>query len=191
MTCTTKPLQLNGFANGSVGQYEAQTFGLSMCGGDVSSTDCKTCIVNAGAEIRNRCPSSMAATIWYNQCILKYSNRDFFGKLDNQVRLILMNTKNASDPMVFNLATKRLLSGLSNIAHADPKMYAAGIISLQGSRKLYGSVQCTRDLSSSDCMTCLNGTISALPSCCNGKEGARIVTGSCKIRYETYPFVTV
>ncbi|GJZ58846.1 anticodon-binding aminoacyl-tRNA synthetase, class 1a [Tanacetum coccineum] len=166
----------NGFANAQWVNTKLKTFGLS-CGGDVSSTDCKTCIVNASAEIRNRCPSSKAATIWYNQCILKYSNRDFFGKLDNQVKLGLMNTNNASDPMVFNLATKRLLSGLSNIAYADPKMYAAGVISLQGSQKLYGSVQCTRDLSSGDCMTCLNGTISALPSCCDGKKGARIVTG--------------
>ncbi|XP_076947464.1 antimicrobial ginkbilobin-2-like protein [Bidens hawaiensis] len=180
----------NGFGMGSTGQYQAQIFGLSLCRGDVSSEDCKSCVVNASAEIHKRCPNKKAATIWYDRCLLKYSNSNFFGQIDEHNKFYLLNINNVSDPSnLFNLATKRLLSDLSYTAYADPKMYAAGVIDLDDSKKLYGLVQCTRDLSSDDCKTCLDGAISDLPSCCDGREGGRVVGGSCNIRYETYSFV--
>ncbi|KAK9077086.1 hypothetical protein SSX86_005422 [Deinandra increscens subsp. villosa] len=181
----------NGFGMGSVGQYQAQTFGLSLCRGDVSSEDCMSCFVNASAEIHKRCPNNKAATIWYDQCLLKYSDSNFFGKIDDQGTFYLLNVNNVSDPNLLNLATKRLLSDLSNTAYADPKMYAAGVTDLEGPKKLYGLVQCSRDLSSGDCKSCLDDAISHLPSCCDGKEGGRVVGGSCNIRYETYPFINV
>ncbi|KAK3222930.1 hypothetical protein Dsin_009955 [Dipteronia sinensis] len=70
-------------------------------------------------------------------------------------------------------------------------MYAAGEFKLEGSEKetVYGMAQCTRDLSDGDCKTCLDGLIGDFPSCCDGKQGGRVVTGSCNIRYEIYPFV--
>ncbi|KAL8222743.1 hypothetical protein R6Q57_020142 [Mikania cordata] len=179
----------NGFGMASAGQYQAQTFGLSLCRGDVSAEDCKSCVVNASAGIRERCPNNKAATIWYDECLLKYSHSNFFGQLDDQGTFYMLNVNNVSDHVSFNLATRRLLSGLSKTAYADPKMYAAGVIDLQGSKKLYGLVQCTRDLSSGACKTCLDDAISILPSCCDGKEGGRVVGGSCNIRYEIYSFV--
>ncbi|XP_022026931.1 cysteine-rich repeat secretory protein 38-like [Helianthus annuus] len=179
----------NGFGMSSAGPYQAQTFGLSLCRGDVSSEVCASCFVNASAEIRKRCPNNKAATIWYDQCLLKYSSSNFFGQIDNEFKFYLLNINNVSDPTFFNLEAKRLLTSLSNTAYADPRMYAAGVIDLEGSKKLYGLVQCTRDLSSGNCKTCLDNAISDLPSCCDGKEGGRVVGGSCNIRYETYPFV--
>nr|XP_043630845.1 cysteine-rich repeat secretory protein 38-like [Erigeron canadensis] len=182
----------NGFGMSSVGQYQAQAFGLSMCRGDVSSKDCMACVVNASAEIRKRCPNNKAATIWYDQCLLKYSNTNFFGQIDNQVKLYMWNLNNVSDPTSFNLATKNLLSNLSVTAYTDPKlMYAAGETNLKGSHKIYGLVQCTRDLSPDECKNCLDSAISELPSCCDGKQGGRVISGSCNIRYEIYPFTSV
>ncbi|KAI3755218.1 hypothetical protein L1987_55014 [Smallanthus sonchifolius] len=180
---------LTGFGMDSEGQYQAQTFGLSLCRGDVSSEDCMSCVVNASAEICKRCPNNKAATIWYDQCLLKYTNSNLFGQIDGGIKFYLLNINNVSDPTSFNLATKRLLSGLSKTAYTDPKMYAAGVIDLEGSKKLYGLVQCTRDLSSGDCKTCLEDAISDLPSCCDGRKGGRVVGGSCNIRYETCSFV--
>ncbi|KAL8222742.1 hypothetical protein R6Q57_020141 [Mikania cordata] len=74
----------NGFGMASTGQYQAQTFGLSLCRGDVSAEDCKSCVVNASAGIRERCPNNKAATIWYDECLLKYSHSNFFGQLFDQ-----------------------------------------------------------------------------------------------------------
>ncbi|KAF2285008.1 hypothetical protein GH714_034684 [Hevea brasiliensis] len=144
----------SGFGFGSSGQNPDQAYGLALCRGDVSSSDCKTCVAEASGEIRKRCPYNKAAII------------------DS-----------------FNQKTKELLTQLAKEAYATPKLYVSGDSKLGESDKLYGLVQCTRDLSNADCQKCLNGIIGELPSCCDGKEGGRVVSGSCNFRYEIYPFV--
>ena len=178
-----------GFGKGSVGQNYDQVKGLALCRGDVSNADCRACITEASSEIRKLCPDNKAAIVWYDHCLLKYSNMDFFGHVDNQNRFYMWNLNNVSDPASFNQKTRELLSHLSQQAFVQEKMYAAGELELEESKKLYGLTQCSRDLSSSDCKKCLDDGISRLPNCCDGKEGGRVVGGSCNIRYEIYPFV--
>ena len=178
-----------GFGKSSVGQNSDQVNGLALCRGDVSNTDCKSCITESSSEIRKRCPDNKAAIIWYDYCLLKYSNADFFGQVDYQNMFYMWNVKDVSDPSSFNQKTKELLSNLADQAFTDTKMYATGEVELEESKKLFGLTQCTRDLSSSDCKKCLDDGISRLPNCCDGKEGGRVVSGSCNIRYEIYPFV--
>ncbi|KAL3567560.1 hypothetical protein D5086_030211 [Populus alba] len=40
-----------GFGKGSRGHTPDQTYGLALCRGDVSTSDCKTCVVEASSEI--------------------------------------------------------------------------------------------------------------------------------------------
>ncbi|KAA8526474.1 hypothetical protein F0562_008323 [Nyssa sinensis] len=141
-----------GFGVSSVGQYQDRANGLALCRGDVSNADCKTCAVEASSEIRKRCPYNKGAIIWYDYCLLKYSDSDFFGKIDSQ-RFYMWNLRNVSDPESFNQKTKELLNKLSEEAYVTPKMYASGESGLGESKKLYGLVQCTRDLSSMDCVS--------------------------------------
>ncbi|KAB2061105.1 hypothetical protein ES319_A10G064200v1 [Gossypium barbadense] len=168
----------SGFGLGSIGQNPNQAYGLALCRGDVSTPDCKTCVVEAGSEIRKRCPYDKGAIIWYDNCLFKYANMEFFGHVDNQNKFYMWNLNNVSEPQLFNAKTKELLSDLATQAYANPKMYAAGEMELYGSNKLYGLTQCA-------------GTFPALslPSCCDGKGGGRVVGGSCNFRYEIYPFV--
>ncbi|KAF5474590.1 hypothetical protein F2P56_006478 [Juglans regia] len=179
-----------GFGLGSVGKFDQyQTHGLALCGGDVNSTECKTCVNEASNEIHKRCPYNEGAIIWYDNCLLKYSNKDFFGQIDNESRFYLLNVRNVSEPEVFNQKARDLLSQLAKEASTVvPKMYAVGEVELGEWTKLYGYAQCTRDLSSMNCFKCLEDAIGELPSCCDGKEGGRVVGGSCNIRYEIYPF---
>lgn len=102
----------------------------------------------------------------------------------------MWNLRNVSDYENFNARTKELLKGLAEEASGTPKMYASGETDSVVGAKVYGMVQCTRDVSRVDCRKCLDGAISELPSCCNGKEGGRVVGGTCNIRYEIYPFVS-
>ena len=123
----------------------------------------------------------------YDNCLLKYSNNYFFGKIDEQNKFYMWNLRNVSHPASFNQKVKDLLVELTEKAHVEPRKYAAGDSRLGPSKKLYGLAQCTRDLSSIDCKKCLDDAIDELPSCCNGKEGGRVVGGSCNFRYEIYP----
>ncbi|XP_008228882.1 PREDICTED: cysteine-rich repeat secretory protein 38-like [Prunus mume] len=178
-----------GFGLGSTGEGQNQANGLALCRGDVSSQDCKTCVVEASKELGERCPSRKGAIIWYDNCLFKYSNVNFAGKIDKNNRFYMWNVQEVDDPTPFNAKVKELLSGLSTKASSNPKFYATGELELSSSETLYGLTQCTRDLSSSDCNKCLDDAISELPNCCDAKRGGRVVGGSCNFRYELYPIV--
>ncbi|VVA38321.1 PREDICTED: cysteine-rich [Prunus dulcis] len=178
-----------GFGLGSTGEGQNQANGLALCRGDVSSQDCKTCVVEASKKLGERCPSRKGAIIWYDHCLFKYSNVNFAGKVDNNNRFYMWNVQEVDDPTPFNEKVKELLSGLSTKASSNPKFYATGELELSSSETLYGLTQCTRDLSSSDCKKCLDDAISELPNCCDAKQGGRVVGGSCNFRYELYPIV--
>ncbi|CAN0914608.1 Cysteine-rich repeat secretory protein 38 [Linum grandiflorum] len=123
--------------------------------------------------------------------MLKYSDTNFFGKVDNDQRFYMWNTRVVADPASFNAKTKELLTKLAKEASASSKskLFASGEMEFDDKVKLRGLVQCTRDLSGEDCGRCANGIIGELPSCCDGKEGGRVVGGSCNFRYEIYPFL--
>ncbi|PIA54267.1 hypothetical protein AQUCO_00900663v1 [Aquilegia coerulea] len=163
-------------------KVEDTVHGLALCRGDISNADCKSCVNSASKEIKNVCPNNKAAIIWYDNCLLKYSDVNFFGTIDTQNKFYLYNTQNVNDT-TFNGSVQELLSDLSAIASQSPRLFATGETSL-----LQGLVQCTRDLSSSQCKKCLDDAITELPSCCDGKRGGRVVGGSCNFRYELYPF---
>jgi len=181
-----------GFGSGSsslIQSQNQQAYGLALCRGDVSPSECKTCVSEATKEIQSRCPYNKGGIIWYDYCLFKYSDTDFFGKIDSANRFYMWNLNNVSHPLTFNYKTKDLLSQLAQKASMNPKLYATGEVKLEESKKLYGLTQCTRDLSSADCKNCLDAAINELPNCCDGKEGGRVVGGSCNFRYEIYPFV--
>ncbi|MCL7027554.1 hypothetical protein MKW94_026459 [Papaver nudicaule] len=181
-----------GFGLGSKGLAEDRVNGFALCRGDVKYNDCRTCVVKAASELRKLCPSNKGAIIWYDNCAVKYSNEKFFGKIDDANKIYMWNLNNVSDPNVFNKKTREFIASLSEKAvGAGMKLFATGEMALGGysDEKLYGLVQCSRDLSSSDCKKCLDEAVSELPSCCDGKRGGRVIGGSCNIRYELYPFV--
>ncbi|XP_038705041.1 cysteine-rich repeat secretory protein 38-like [Tripterygium wilfordii] len=179
-----------GFGLGWFGEAQNYVSGLALCRGDVSSPDCKTCIDDAGKELLQRCPNKKGAIIWYDYCLLKYSNVNFFGKIDDDNKFYLLNVNDVEgDPEVFYEKVKELLSGLASKAQGSQKLYATGDLELQKFKKLYGLAQCTRDLSSVDCKKCLDDAIRDLPGCCFGKRGGRTVGGSCNVRYELYPII--
>ncbi|XP_058071404.1 cysteine-rich repeat secretory protein 38-like [Magnolia sinica] len=189
LTSLPTKVSLIGFGLSSVGKRPDQANGLSLCRGDVPSSDCKKCLVGAISDLRDLCPYKEDAVIWFDNCLLRYSNVDFFGEVDTINRFYMLNTQSVNDPAAFNKKTKELLHHLSHEAYLSPLMYASGDVEIGEHEKLYGLAQCTRDLSGGDCKKCLESAISDLPSCCYGKKGGRVVGGSCNIRYEIYPFL--
>ena len=55
-------------------------------------------------------------------------------------------------------------------------------------RTIYSLVQCTPDLSTTNCNTCLREAIGLLPLYCSGKQGGRVVSPSCYDRYDVSLF---
>ena len=52
----------------------------------------------------------------------------------------------------------------------------------------YGHAACNKNLTASDCSTCLGAAKMAMFGACNSRIGARSILVDCTIRYEQYPF---
>ena len=166
-------------------------YGLHLCRGDVTAEVCQACVAAASKELANKCSREMVAVIWYDECMLRYSNASFFSTVATKPKIGLLNTQNITDQERFNrlLNTTMIdLGSQSSKVTAGAKMFGTKEVNLSQFQTLYNLVQCTQDLSSTDCNTCLLAAIKLLPWCCSGKQGGRIVFPSCNIRYEMYPF---
>ncbi|XP_030941513.1 cysteine-rich repeat secretory protein 38-like [Quercus lobata] len=105
-----------------------------------------TCVNEASNEIHRLCPYNKGAIIWYDNCLVKYLNKDFFGEIDNQNKFYMYNLRNVSESTTLNAKTRELLSLLAKEASVTPKLYAVGELELGESKKLYGLTQCTRGI---------------------------------------------
>ncbi|XP_058092160.1 cysteine-rich receptor-like protein kinase 44 [Magnolia sinica] len=182
---------LTGFYNATIGENPDRVFGLVLCRGDTRPDICRDCLNTASQRIITGCPNNRIATIWYDDCLLRYSNESFFGSSANSPTFYMSNTQNVSDPSQFNRVLGDLMKNLASKAAFDSSstaMYATGEVNVTNFLNIYGLMQCTRDLSRSDCNICLQDAITRIPRCCDGKEGGRVVGGSCNLRYELYKF---
>ena len=180
---------LTGFYNTTSGKTPDEVFGLSLCRGDDTNNDCRICINEASQELLQRCNNSIEGTIWYDQCLLRYSSKNFFSSVTLQKELSLLNTASVSDPVRFNTILEQLMDNItSEAAFNSSRMFATGEAIVSSSEKIYGLAQCTRDLSKEDCDACFRSSINGLSSCCSGKQGGQVLSKNCIMRYEIYPF---
>lgn len=183
----------NEFYNTTVaGRSPSDTvFGLFMRRGDVTPQLCRQCVVNATQRLLSECSTSKQAVIWYDECMVRYSNRSFFSTVDTRPRLGLLNTANISNQQSFMRLLFQTVNKTADEAANFPvgaRKYATRQGNISAFQSLYCLAQCTQDLSPQDCRRCLSGVIGDLNWCCTGKQGGRVLYPSCNVRYELYPF---
>lgn len=170
------------YKNGSSG-----IFGLFLCRGDVLSDTCQSCVENATQMLPQRCLSNRSAIVWYDECMLRYSDADFFGAIATDPRLFMWNTQNNTSPDDPDVDALALIYNLAANAPYTATMYGVKE-SGDGSQQRYGLVQCSRDINSTQCGSCLGRLTEDIKQCCEGKRGWRILSPSCNLRYENYSF---
>ncbi|KAJ0692288.1 putative protein kinase RLK-Pelle-DLSV family [Helianthus annuus] len=178
-----------GFYSQSVGQAPDQANVIGLCRGDVEPADCRRCINEASARIRDTCPNQKGAIGWVGNCMLRYSNVTILGTdPDTRVARISSNPNNASNVDQFNQGLNRLLNQLRNDASSGGSLrkYAANSTDGPGFTTIYGYMQCTPDLSEIQCYNCLDSAVRFIPE---GHRGASIYYPSCIFRYEDYRFL--
>ncbi|KAL3575966.1 hypothetical protein D5086_021249 [Populus alba] len=164
-------------------------YSLYLCRGDVSSNTCQTCINNATREIQRRCASNETAIIWYDECMLRYSNKNFHGVYQTYPRLFMWNNENTTSPDEQNFGALSLIYTLIEYVPYTDMMFGTNqSASHDGSQKRYALTQCSRDINSSDCSSCLGILRDDVTQCCQAKRGWRIFAPSCSIRYEESQF---
>nr|POE83466.1 cysteine-rich repeat secretory protein 55 [Quercus suber] len=179
----------NGFIATSYGKNQYRVFGLAQCRGDVSTTDCSSCIQDAAKQIRQRCPNQVDARIWYDFCFLRYNTINFIGEIDTYNGLIYGNVEYVSDPDTFNKELETLSDQIrAQAVETRNEGLGKGKTKLSTFVTLYALVQCTRDLALVDCAQCLAIAAGNFEKIFKNRTGCRILYSSCYVRYALYPF---
>lgn len=167
-------------------------FGLFLCRDqeDLPSGLCGECVKNATHEISSKCDSFHEAIIWYSQCMLRYSYRNFFNEMETGPVFSELNTTNKDDEQ--NFFTMKLAKTLDQAAiqagDSDEK-YGKRTTKLNDLQTLYALAQCTQNLSIEDCKGCLGIVLgTSIPWSRLGSIGGRVLYPSCNIRFELFQF---
>jgi len=141
----------------------------------------------ARERIQLECPLKKQAIVWFDECLVRYSNVSFASMLDTSVSRILYNTQNVSRPEQFmgklsamfdNVITQVITVNL-NLKYADNSD------EINDFQRLYGMVQCLPDLSAVDCVTCLKTAFSQMSITLFDTKiptGGRVLHASCNLR---------
>ena len=177
-----------GFHNTTVGGRNSSGTinGLFMCRGDTSPRLCQLCVQNATERIFLECGSSKEAIIWYNHCLLRYSNVSTGYDTSPTFREFNMADTFNSDDQQQNL-TFTLGNTLSNLENAiretSTKNYGTATAKLNDDHTLYALGQCTPDLSDEDCFTCLRNMKQEIPWCCLASPEGKVLSPSCYMMF--------
>lgn len=176
-----------GFFNDTLGNIPDRVYGSSLCRGDISASNCTNCITKASQNLTQLCPYDRGAIVWYEVCMLRYSNKYFFSDLDTNGYTVY-NPQNWSDPYQFEQAVVKMMSSISLDAVQSGKMFSTGMVNLTVSDSIYGLVQCTRDLTGDQCHECLNSSMQILEENYYGNVLGIYLAYSCMLWYETDKF---
>ncbi|OMO95259.1 Calcium-binding EF-hand [Corchorus capsularis] len=181
-----------GFYNTSSGQDPDEVYALALCRGDLALESCFNCINSSIEGIKKQCPNQKEALFWgpilsSSTCMLRYSNLNILSIMDTTPSVPVSNPNDISSSNLeqFNETIYKLMDTLlMNASSASPSKFAAGDMNFTSSDKIYGLVQCTPDISESDCRICLRGAVGELSGCCGTKQGGRILRPSCFAWFE-------
>ncbi|XP_031247595.1 cysteine-rich receptor-like protein kinase 10 [Pistacia vera] len=186
-TSLSSHVNRNGFFKATAGDDPNKVYGLFLCRGDLNSTTCQDCINFATLDVTRHCPVQKGAIIGYEECLLRYSNGPFFSTVDDDGGVMMTNVDSVSEAVRFSELVKRMMNETVTRAANSPKRFMTKRGNFTSSQSLYCLAQCTQDLSSFDCKTCLQQSISQLRTT---QQGGRMLYPSCYSRYELYPFYT-
>ncbi|KAF1870035.1 hypothetical protein Lal_00017615, partial [Lupinus albus] len=167
-------------------------YALYDCRGDVTGSFCQFCVSTAASQILQICPKRSSAIIWYNFCILRYSNHDFFGNITITPSWQILGHKNITNQEEAKKA-KNFMQSLIRKATVETNMlYAMGSFNLSANNEeRYGLVQCSRDINSEQCGECLEAMLDKVPQCCETKLGWQVLAPSCLMKYDDNMFYLI
>ncbi|XP_045820985.1 cysteine-rich receptor-like protein kinase 10 isoform X2 [Trifolium pratense] len=179
-----------GYNHTSIGDNTVDAvYGLYDCRGDVRGSFCQFCVSTAASDIPQYCPNRASVTIWYNFCILRYSNHNFFGKLTTDPSWYnISGSENINNPQELEKAEDNMQSLIKEATLDTKNLFAMGEFNLSTNKKRYGMVQCSRDLNDKQCNQCLGAMLDKVPKCCGTKIGWQVLAPSCLIKYDDFKF---
>ncbi|KAJ9566436.1 hypothetical protein OSB04_002402 [Centaurea solstitialis] len=177
------------FFSRSAGQTPDTANAIALCRGDVDLNTCRSCINVANVNALQLCPNRRGATVWYDDCMIRYSGESILGNPDSNGGAIF-TVNNYANVEELYLDLRPLMDRLRSEASGrdSDRKFASGETPGPGFMTIYGLMQCTPDLSDVQCYNCLETATNSIPNCCNASLDVRILYPSCNLRYSDSRF---
>ncbi|GJN35436.1 hypothetical protein PR202_gb24213 [Eleusine coracana subsp. coracana] len=174
------------FYAGSAGTGADQVHGLIVCYADRNATQCEDCLTRGPAGIASSvCPGSRRVNAAYDACVLRYADEPVSGEADNDVAFYVYEATGADvdDSFALDVARSDLMDELARKAAAAEMRVANGSAPCAGAAEdVYGMAQCTRDLASEQCASCLEEYVEKIGEVFGDWTGGAIKGYSCYVR---------
>lgn len=186
-----------GFATVTYGDPPDVVYGLGLCRGDTPDwLTCYECLGTASVVAPTLCPYDRDTTLFYDGCIMRFSDKDFLGTKDNEPVVMLNSSvvKPAAVAGSFDTLVNHLLDMATEQAAASDvlsmKMATGEAVFGAGDQQttVYTLVQCTPSLTPGECSGCLKKVMDTMALRRPGSLGQRVAGVRCNIRFEVYPF---
>ncbi|KAL9298274.1 hypothetical protein ACSQ67_024170 [Phaseolus vulgaris] len=163
-------------------------YGLYSCRYDITGYFCRFCITTAASELSRRCPNTVRAIIWYDICIIRYSNQSFNGKVSLTPTWNITGPKKIKDSAEAKKVEDSMESLITKVTINTKKFWAVDEFDWVDNEKRYGWVQCDRDIPSDECGECLHALLDIFPLCCSTNAQWAVFGPSCGMRMDDEKF---
>jgi hypothetical protein len=180
------------FATDTVGVAPNIVFALTLCRGDITDASaCEACVATAFQDALQFCLYNKDVAMYYDPCMVRFSDKNFLATTDNSALIILLNAQNfTTSSGSMKLLVFSILSGTAQSAAYSAMVFITSRIDVSSFPTLYCLMQCTPDMTADDCAACFQGDLQISLKYFDGQQGARILGTRCSMRYEMYPFFT-
>ncbi|CAL5027170.1 unnamed protein product [Urochloa decumbens] len=188
---STSPSNL--FATAAAGAGQDRVWAAGLCRGDVNASNCLACLAQAFHDLPNDCSYNKDAAIYYDPCMLCYSNTTSFLSAAATIcraRPFVSITNVTANPAQFNRAVAALVNATADRAALNStRRFATGEAGFdQEVPAVYAVAQCTPDQAPAQCRRCLAGIIADHLGDFENAVRGRLLWINCSFRYDSKPF---
>ncbi|KAK6268929.1 hypothetical protein QUC31_013089 [Theobroma cacao] len=182
-----------GFFTATIGKEPNKVYALGLCRGDSTSENCFSSLNSTTQDLIAKCPNQKEAISWGGDppSMVRYANRSFFGILELDPSEAGTNVNDIKSNLTqFNTVWESLMdSVVRNASMGSFRLkYSTGEADNTVFQKIHALMQCTPDLSQSDCDSCLRESVSDYQRMFYGKQGGYVQRPNCWFRWDLYPF---
>lgn len=155
-------------------------FALFQCRGDLSSSDCSSCVSKAVSMWSILCSDTVAARVQLGGCYVLYEIAGFPQVSSSQMLYKTCGSSNGGGEG-FEETRDTAFSSLQNGVIVGGGFFATTY------QSVYAMAQCQGDLSSADCGECVEQAVQKSQVECGGASSGQVYLDKCYISYDYYP----
>lgn len=165
----------------SASSSSTSVFGLFQCRGDLSASDCASCVSRAASSWADVCGASVAARVQLAGCLALYEVSGFPQVSGVQMLFKTCGTGGGGGgdfEVRRDTAFAQLESGIAT---------SSGGFVATSYQAVYAMAQCEGDLSTGDCGQCVTQAVQHVEVECGGASSGQVYLDKCYISYSYYP----